>query len=371
SDNRMLLFLQDASNGDWKVLFIDTSTGTTQVFQQLGSFYENSYLSQEVRVDWSPNGRYAAFSSTKRRKSQLLLLDTYQGTVRSIDWGGAYVYKVEWSFDSSGFLFHAPSLEHTFLSAGSWSVFHYNITTMVVDTLSPQAATWLQIEWSPAGRYIVASTSPPSGQVRSPFNLYLWDTVRDSQVTLTQNADTYLDYTWSPDGRYLAWTYEKDEIFEYRLLDVSLGTQHLLLATQNFRSGLYWIDSNQLMIGVQNETDHFIYIVDVLTGEMRRSGSLRNISSWSLSPDNRYLIAVNSSLQSRGNDLLDLFTLEATLLSEHPGNEVERAWSPDGERYVFVGEDDGYDLYIVDLPCLCVRRVTQTFLEEAVPLWVR
>lgn len=57
-------------------------------------------------------------------------------------------------------------------------------------------------------------------------------------------------------------------------------------------------------------------------------------------------------------------------LSNHTGNHHSPAWSPDGERIVFVSDRDGYlELYVIDADGSNLQRVTNNDFTEELPNW--
>jgi Tol biopolymer transport system component len=139
---------------------------------------------------WSPDGRYAAFTSNREGNDEIYLIDAYGGTLRNLTRHLADDRQPTWSPDGRWLAFASSRAQRV------------NIFMMLVDTpeivlqLTDEPLDFSWPAWSPNGDYILAVDGANSGAglIRAI------NPVTRQIITVTDQAN---DWTaqWHPNGR--------------------------------------------------------------------------------------------------------------------------------------------------------------------------
>jgi hypothetical protein len=368
--DRILIFVQYNLKARWKAYLLDTETGSFTPIPDAGGFYTDDYIFASW-INWSLDGRYAAFSSIDGHELRLLLLDVEELNLRLIAQGGLRTYNVDWAPDGTWFIFHSPQQRTELNYFAPWSLNRYTLETESVETIWSDVGYWRQPVWSDDERYIVIRTQMPIYPFE-PLSLYLWDTISNTRQTLESDG-RHIAYAWSPDGRFLTWTENYGGFYRHYLREVHNESQRILLEAYHSGYDFHWLNDRKLMIVAAAAPGHLIYIIDVSTGELKQSEVFPGmVSWWNILPEKDYLITNASTDRFVGSYLINLNTLEANAVSGHPiPINAGGIWSSDRQLYVFTGGSN-HDLYVLNMRCSCVREIPNSIgLQHFTPLWVR
>ena len=254
---------------------------------------------------------------------------------------------------------------------------------------------------SPDGRRILYSltrTDRESGKTKSR----LWTCAVDGSDArpLTQGQGKDGSGRWSPDGRQVAFVSDRVEKNGIFVLSVDGGEARELTRHRPAVSGLAWspdgkqiaytttfdpenpdekepgtdeaprvratrrLDYKQDNRGYLGDARLQVFVVDVASGERRmvtHEPVDHNDPVWS--PDGRSLAVKipnrNGICAQLG--LLDVGTGETTLVGPRDGTVAQWAWSPDGSRIVFAGDENQTwqsDFFLYEVATKAIRRLT-------------
>jgi dipeptidyl aminopeptidase/acylaminoacyl peptidase len=227
--------------------------------------------------------------------------------------------------------------------------------------------------WSPDGRQIAFVSNRGAGT--SIFVLAA--NAPGEPREITRHHVTIAGLTWSPESRRLAYVAEVDPDnpeAERRPTDMP--------PVRAIRR----IDYKQDDRGVINNVRYQLFVVDVETGERRQLTHDPFDHFWpAWSPDGQ-TIAVQRPSRNEMASQLALVSLagETTLLGPPLGFVSTFAWSPDGQRIVFTGDETQTwqaDFFVCEVGTGAIRRVTddlpvlpdggfRTVAPPAQPVWL-
>jgi Tol biopolymer transport system component len=178
-----------------------------------------------------------------------------------------------------------------------------------------------------------------------------------------QSPEFALFSKWSPDSRRIVYQwYNKEEIYELRVIDIKDTTPRVLYRTLEKMEYVHpfdWSpDGKSVLAGffrVENSTAEEITqlgLISVVEGSVRIIKTQFEIHSatprpWGFvfSPDGKY-IAYDISQEDQAYEKRDIFLLSTdgsieTRLIEHPAADSVIAWTPDGEGLLFNSDRTG------------------------------
>ena len=186
----------------------------------------------------------------------------------------------------------------------------------------------------------------------------------------TQSPEFALFSKWSPDSRRIVYQwYNKDEIYELRIIDVKDTTPRVLYRTLEKMEYVHpfdWSpDGKSVLAGffrVENSKAEEITqlgLISIDEGSVRIIKTQFEIHSatprpWGFvfSPDGKY-IAYDISQEDQAYEKRDIFLLSTdgnieTRLIEHPAADSVIAWTPDGEGLLFNSDRTGtQDVWLI------------------------
>jgi Tol biopolymer transport system component len=210
-------------------------------------------------------------------------------------------------------------------------------------TLSPDATKIAGIGWNPDQNVLVYDLS--TGAV-NPITYYNYG---------RKSCTPYI-LSWSPDSREVAYRVScsgdiGDEVYPQLRIAKPEGEPHLLFASKDIDEIIPcdWLpDKSSVLANVWYKDGlHKLVLISVKDGSLSELVTLKfpvNLitSSSTVSPDGRF-IAFGEGTEDGQNDIyiLSLFDGARHILIDHPANDVEPRWSPDGKHIVFRSDRNG------------------------------
>ncbi len=237
--------------------------------------------------------------------------------------------------------------------------------------------------WSPDGTRI-AFTSDRDGD--NP-QIYAMNADGSDVVRLTVSDGIDMMPAWSPDGQKIAFvstrpytlTVEGGQLIvdagpEIWVMDADGGNPTRITGGQEDLA-LYptWSPDSRRLV-YMNLSDRIDLIVHVLDEEFGQSLTTdATFDSWSpaWSPDGRRLAFMAE--QEDGNK--DIYVMDSDgsnrkNLTNSPTAEADPAWSPAGQKFLFISDRDGHaQVYMMDADGSNVTRITDDEYEYARPVW--
>ena len=265
----------------------------------------------------------------------------------------------------------------------------------------------LSPEWTPDGKYIVASRS--GGPLGGAAKLWMWHVDGGSGIQLISQPATIktLGAAFSADGKQI-WFASRTGDWEYNAIlpqyqlnvyDRATGERHVVSARYGsaFRPALS-PDGKYLVYGTRHDTETALRIRDLQSGDERwlaypvqrddqeSRAPLDVLPGYSFMPDSKSIVVSYGGeiwrVPADGSAAAKIpFRIDADVAV---GPEVKFAWSvndsamftarqirgavpsPDGSRLAFTAVDR---LYVMDLPAGTPRRVTSMDVGEQMPTW--
>jgi TolB protein len=229
-------------------------------------------------------------------------------------------------------------------------------------------ALWLVMLLPPQ---VTARRSVMLANLYSDDNLFLLDLERMITVQVTSGFTWHGTPALSPDGTRVAYVTAQNRITNLHMLDLrSRERRQLTFFTANVGNPAWSPDGNALLFDLDSGNDSGLFIIDSAGGEPRRltRGSHRD-AAWS--PDGERIIYVH---QEEGVNLwiMNADGSQARPLLQWDGfRDFSPAWSPDGERVALVSNRESADLelYLLDLETRQLTRLTYGAYMDFNPVW--
>lgn len=248
---------------------------------------------------WSPDGRWLAFSSERDGKRQVWAISPRGGEAWPLTSDEGGVQGFEWSPDGKRFAYTSQGPEPKDLKdrkekygdieiVGADSRYtHIYVAGMPADPGAPAKAEQLtrgeeftvqSFRWSPDGTRIAfsaARTADLSDGASS--DIYLASVADKSVRKLVSTPGPDSDPVWSPGGEYIAYTTANGEEFHYykntRIAMVSASGGQPRILTGGFDEEpnlLEWSDEGIWFAALQ-KTHSWVYLLDTANGKWRRA----------------------------------------------------------------------------------------------------
>lgn len=201
--------------------------------------------------------------------------------------------------------------------------------------------------WSPNGQSIAYAqdNSIESNDTIKDSSIYLVDLDSSSPRILSDNISGLIaDLAWSPNNRFIAIVHEPESRIpaHLSLLDVVSGQITEIPVGSNGGLRIAWSPDSQWLAFVPIVKDQTLSLLntDTFTTKELLKGNFMSEPTWS--PDSLHM-GISLSFQQEEN--IDLVTINITneninRLSDNLVIERTPKWSPDGQRILFIAQED-------------------------------
>jgi len=220
--------------------------------------------------------------------------------------------------------------------------------------------------WSPAGDRILFTSYKDGGPM-----LYIWEAATRSIKRISARPGLNMGGSWSPDGRRLALTLSLNENPDIFLTDLNGKIIKQVTRTWGINVSPVFSPDGKEMAFVSNRSGSpQIYILNLASGTEERltfDGNYNTSPSWS--SQNRITY---TSMQGGTFDIYSIDPKEGRprRLTEHPANDEDACFSPDGRYIAFSSNREGaYHLYLMNENGQNQRRISFIKGEQTAPSW--
>jgi Tol biopolymer transport system component len=194
-------------------------------------------------------------------------------------------------------------------------------------------------------------------------NIGIYDLARKETELLTRHNWTSKESgwtywpVWSPDGLEVVYSYEswdEEKPQELRITQVGRDTRTLYRHEPGAESWMLpcdWLQDGSAILAMMKRPDNsgrlgLISVDDGSFTALRETGQEpgglpRDMGCGHASPDGRFVIFADGPTENRDIHIMSIDGDSVAVLSEHPADEIEPRWSPDGKHIVFVSERHG------------------------------
>lgn len=279
------------------------------------------HRASDSSLDWSPDGRYLAFVSTRDGgQAHLFEYDMQTHVTRQLTEGDFDDVNPAWSIDGSRLAFASNR-------RGNWRVY-----TMDTDL---QAQPRVMMDNSP-GRHPVHPLWSSRGQVTFSiiqdnllYAIYVSDSSLRQAEQLTPGVMIDTSVAWSPDGKFIGFSSVTNFNQEVYTLDVENG-QLTNLSNHRFYDGppVWSPDGQSLAFASGRGGDIQVYLMQIGDSAPHQLTTGPRASEPLWSPDGRWLIARSGQNQKGALALIDVLTGERRWLAGAEDDYYSLVWQP-------------------------------------------
>lgn len=323
------------------------------------AFRLTAHPAYDSQPQWSPDGKWIAFASTRNGNTDVFVMSAQGGSPRQLTFYSGGDAPVGWTADSQSVLFtsvreyrnagNLPSLYRVSLSGGQ-----------PVRMLEEGA---MEARLSSDGKQIAFT----SGRIewwrkryRGTANFDVWTYTLSSkkytQLTTHEGNDHWP--LWSPDASELYFVSDEDQTFNLWMMNSTGTGKRKLTSFKDDGVRFPTLSANGKMIAFESGTD--VYVMET-AGKSPRKLQIEAPADDSENPTDRRVLtgqATEMVPSPDGEQIAfvvrgEIFVMkkdggQAKSIASHATREQDLVWSPDGKTLVFVSARDGNrDLYAV------------------------
>lgn len=217
-------------------------------------------------------------------------------------------------------------------------------------------------------------------KTRAPVTLPPASRAKSTLVRLTHNSAIDSRPVWSPDGRSIAFSSNRDGMYEIYVMDADGSNAKRL--TNNLADDVNptWSpDGHKILFDTERDGNGEIYVMDAGGGNqirLTRNNAFDGTATWS--PDGTLIaFASNRDTGPPYNPYnLDIYVMNADgsnvgRIVDDPEYDVSPQWSPDGHKIVFVtGRNGNFDVYEMNADGTEQRNLTSDNDKgDGAPVW--
>ena len=202
---------------------------------------------------------------------------------------------------------------------------------MLLDSGPDTGATILHPAWSPDGNQVAFSRFPPdTEEAWEGWDIYAINVGDTTLIRLTDHRFGDTKPTWSPDGQSILFQSGRDGAGYYKM----------------DRSG-----SNEMLLTENAGATPLKYSPD---------GTMLIFADWFAATNDQQDIAI---MNADGSDL--------RIIVDHPANDTDPTWSPDGRHIAFSSDRDGdFEIYTMDIDGNNLVQLTHNESVDEWPIWI-
>lgn len=336
---------------------------------------------QDALSRWSPDGKWIAFTSLRTGSYDIFIVPAQGGEARQVTFHSSSDWICDWSADGTHILFYSNRDSRHF------GLYTMDLRTRALKRVVDDTDHTRFGHWSPDGKRVVYTRSgQPWYRAWYRGSLAAQTVLRDLQTGQVRRLlKTPTQQFWpffAPDGKsvYVTMLYGDSNTPNIWRVPLDGGspqavTRHTgdavrfpCLARNGsrmvyaYQGDLYTVDTNapaprQIQVIARS---------DDKVNNQERLTLTQGIDESEPSPDGKQL-----ALAVRGDIwLLPIAGGEAKRLTDHPANDNDILWSPDGTKIAFISDRDRQsDVYILDVRTRAITRLTNDPETEGHPLW--